>query len=72
MIFLVAWMSLLLVFYVMKFLIFMPMRFPGQTGQVVLGEVRDVIGVAVAFLWLYSWKKIGEFYMWRRLGRRKG
>jgi len=70
-IFILVWAGLLLLFYFIKLVVMVPVQAQSSFGHVAIGTGRVVAGIALALLWLYAWKKIGEFYLWSRLGRRK-
>lgn len=70
-IFTMVWASLLLGIYVLWWAI-VPLTLPlaGLSGRIATNVSKVLAGLGMSFLWLFFWKKLAQWYLWRSLRNR--
>lgn len=69
---LVIWLLLLLgMFILASFIINLSVPIPGVSGQITTNILRVLLGLVMAVVWLYIWKKLAETYFWKSMSQRR-
>ncbi|MEM3693539.1 MAG: hypothetical protein QXI39_05920 [Candidatus Bathyarchaeia archaeon] len=62
----IVWVTMLILLIVAtKFIVPLELPFPSPMGTILSSVTRTILGIALALVWLYGWKKLYEEYFWR-------